>query len=81
MRLFTNRNMAVHIRVIFILRKEGIPATQYFAKPLKYSRIIENLMLNQFLGDREDDLRTGVPESVEWRFWIPCFDFVRVMQY
>jgi len=79
MRLFTDRNMAIHIRIIFILRKKSIPATQYLAKPFKYSRVIENLMLNQFLRDREDDLRTGVPESVERRFWIPRFDFIWMM--
>lgn len=46
MRVFANRNFAAHVRVIFILRKKGVPTDQYLTKPFKYGRVVENLMLN-----------------------------------
>jgi len=80
-RLFADRDLTAHIRVIFVLRKEGISTAQYLAQPFEYSRVIENLMLNQFLRDREDDLRTNVPESVQRRFWIPRLNLVWMVQH
>lgn len=81
MRLLADRDLAAHVRVIFVLRKKGVSTAQYLAQPFEYGRVVENLMLNQFLGDREDDLRTNVPESVQRRFWIPRFNLVWMMQH
>jgi len=63
MSFLANCDLTVEIRIIFILKEKGISATQYLAKPFKYGRVIEDLMLNQFLGDGEDNLRTDIPKS------------------
>lgn len=79
MRFLADRDLAAHVRVILILREKGVSADQYLAKPFKHGRVIGGT-LDQFRGDRKDDLRINVPESNQRRCHVPRFDFLRLMQ-
>lgn len=79
--LLAYRNFAPHICIILVTQEKRISADHDLSKPFQNVCVVHDLMLNKFLGDREQDLGTDVPECVDRCLRIPGLDFVRMMKY
>jgi len=55
----TDGNVASDVGVVAVLLQKLDVADEDLAQPLQYFRVVEDLVLNQLLRDREKHLRAG----------------------
>ena len=63
MRLLAHRDVAPKVGVVLVSSKEVVLADQDLPQPLEDLGVVEDLVLDQLLRDREEHLRTGRREA------------------
>ena len=81
MSLTTDTDIAAraHVDVILVLLQEVVSTNQYVSQPLEDLCVVHNLMLDEFLWDREEHLRADIPECINVRLGIPQLDLLWLM--
>ena len=79
-RLLGDAHLGADVGVVAVPEEERVAAGEHLAEPAQNVRVVDDLVLDEFLRDAEEHLGAHVPKSVDGRFRVPHFNLFRLVE-